>query len=78
MDEERAELTLPKIPETRVATTTAKSKTGLLYCQMEYSATLELSSKPTKVKYKMIGRLFLTNVLTVRNSKDVSDTIQKK
>ena len=52
--------------------------TGLLYHKLEYSATIELSSKPKKVKYKMIGRLFLTNVLTFTNSKDVSDTIQKK
>ena len=49
VDEERAKLNLPKIPETRVATTTAKLMTGLLYHKLEYSATLELSSKPTKV-----------------------------
>ena len=57
---------------------TAKLMTGLLYHKLEYSASVELSSKPKKVKYKMIGRLFLTNVLTFTNSKDVSDTIQKK
>ena len=44
-----------QFPETDVTTTT-QPLTGLLSRQLEYSATLELSSNKEKVKYKTIGR----------------------
>ena len=65
---ERKSWLYPKFRRRGVAITTAKSMTGLLYHKLEYSATLELSSKPKKVKYKIFRRLFLTNVLTFRKS----------